>query len=135
MNAHRLLPSRCRSAFTFVEILAALAFMGLLLPVVMSAILLANRTAVTAERTAVAAQLAENKISELTVADAWTSSETRGDFGTAQPGYRWEFKQNDWGAQTASGMTELSVDVYFQVQGQERSVRLSTLVSQPQTQQ
>jgi len=41
-------------AFTFVEVLAAMVFMGILMPVVISALTLSNRAAVTAERSAMA---------------------------------------------------------------------------------
>ena len=123
-------------AFTFVEILAALAFLGILVPVVISALMTANRAGVAAERSALAVTLAENQMAELIVGDAWTATGSRGDFGTQWPGYRWELRQDTWnGGNSGSfgdnaGMTQLTLSVFFPVQGQERSVTLSTLVSQ-----
>ena len=126
-------PSRLRvrsffaSGFTFVEILAALVFLGILIPTVVEGITLANRASVISERSAIACELAENKLNELTVDDAWASADTRGDFGQDWQGYRWQLTQSNW---DMDGLTELSVEVFFNVQGRERSVHLTTLVSQ-----
>ena len=116
-----------RHGFTFVEVLAALAFLGILIPVVVSALQVSNRAAVAAERSTVAAQLGENRLNEMLADDSWSSAGTRGDFGQDWKGYRWELAQSSW----ASGaMTELSMTVFFQVQGREHSVQLSTLTQQ-----
>lgn len=114
-------------AFTFVEVLAAMAFLALVIPVVVSALLSSNRAAVTAERSAIAQQLGENQLGELMLAGEWSSASSRGDFGTDHPGYRWELTKADW---ETGAMTELTLDVYYQVQGQEHSVRLATLVNE-----
>ena len=116
-----------RAAFTFVETLAALAFIGILFPVLLSALQVSSGVGSVAERSTIAVQLGENRLNELTLGDAWTSAESGGDFGTDWPGYRWELKKTDW--QTGA-MTELAMDVFFKVQGREQAVRLSTLVNE-----
>lgn len=93
--------------------------------------MISNRAGVASERTTIATQLAENKISELMLGDEWTTASSRGEFGTDWPGYRWELKKSDW---ESGAMTELDLTVYFQVQGTERSVILSTLVNESLTQ-
>ena len=120
-----------RSAFTIVEMLAAMTFLGILLPVLFSALLTASRTGTVAERTTNAMQLGENQLNELTLGGAWSSAESRGDFGTDWPGYRWELTKADW--QTGA-MTELVIHVFFPVQGGEHEVQMSTLVSDSLTQ-
>ena len=115
-----------RAAFTFVEILAALIFLAILLPAVFEGITLANRASVLAERQAVAVELTQNKLAELTLDDTWTSADPRGDFGPDWPGYRWESTQTAWDMDT---MTVLTVQTFFPVQGREQSLSLSTLVS------
>lgn len=114
-------------AFTLVEILVTLVFMGVVLPAVVSALLIANRASVTADRAAVAAQLAQNEMSELLVDNAWASGASSGDFGRDYPGYTWNFSQRDW---TDAAMTELTVEVKFQVQGREQSIKLTTLATE-----
>ncbi len=116
--------------FTFIEILAALLFLAILVPAVVTGLALSNRLSVFSERSAAASELAENKLNELLIDDAWESSgETRGDFGKDWPGYRWEMQQPAWAGDTVNPMTELTMQVFFMVQGREHSVRLTTLVS------
>ena len=121
----------CRG-FTFVEMLAALAFLGILIPVVVSALLVSNRAAIVTERSTIALQLGENRLNEMMLADDWTSESGRGDFGEQWPGYRWELTKTDW---ETGAMTELALDVFYPVQGTEHSVRLSTLVNESLTAQ
>lgn len=115
------------AAFTLVEILVTLVFMGVVLPAVVSALLVANRASITADRAAVAGQLAQNELSELLVGDLWASSPNRGDFGKEHPGYSWIYSQRQW---PQGPMTELTVEVKFQVQGHDQSVKLVTLATQ-----
>ncbi len=114
-----------RAAFTFVEVLAAMVFLGILMPVVISALLTANRVAVAAERSMIAAQLGENKLGELMLGDKWSSAAANGDFGTEWKGYRWQLSKPSW---QSGAMTELTLDVFYKVQGTEHDARLSTLV-------
>ena len=114
-----------RGAFTFVEVLAAMVFLGILMPVVISALITANRAAVVAERSTIAAQLGENKLGELLLGNAWSSASSSGDFGTEWSGYRWELSKPTW--QTGA-MTELTLDVFYKVQGIEHDARLGQLV-------
>jgi len=116
---------RSCSAFTFVEILAALVFLGILIPAIMQGIAISSRVSVITERSAIASGLAQNKLDELTINDAWTTAEASGDFGADWTGYRWESTQTTWDMGT---MTVLAVKVYYPVQGQENNVSLSTLV-------
>ena len=113
-------------AFTFVEILAALLFLAILVPVITQALTMANKASVISERSTLASELAESKMNELTLNNAGASGETQGDFGKAWPGYRWQMSQAQWKAGT---MTELTMEVFFPVQGKERSIRLATLIS------
>lgn len=115
--------------FTLVEILAALLFLALVVPVIMGALIVSNRTSLLAERGAVAGELAENKLGEMLIGNTWTSAPaTSGEFGTDWPGYRWTIGTSDWTNDTANHMTELSADVFYTVQGREYNVHLSTLV-------
>ena len=103
-----------------------MVFLGILMPVVITALLTANRAAVIAERSTIAAQLGENKLGELMLGDAWSAANASGDFGTAWSGYRWQLTKPTW---QNGAMTELTLDVFYKVQGVERDARLSTLVS------
>jgi type II secretory pathway pseudopilin PulG len=117
------------AGFTLAEVLAALIFLAILVPTVIEGLTLANRVSVMTERSAGAGELAENKMNELlldgTSSDASESS--AGDFGTDWPGYRWESTEEAWDEDNT--MTQLSVEVFYPVQGAEHSVTLSTLIS------
>jgi type II secretory pathway pseudopilin PulG len=126
MKRRRENTARRPGAFTFVEVLASLLFLGLLIPVVVSALTLSNRASVTAERAATAAQLAEAQLNELIVTGEAATSAS-GDFGEERPGYRWELTSTDW---TTDTMTELTMTVFFPVQGQEQQVQVTTLQEQ-----
>jgi type II secretory pathway pseudopilin PulG len=117
-------------AFTFVEVFAAMVFLAILVPAIVQGLSIANRASVIAQRGAIAGQLAENKINEVKLAVlSGSTSESRGDFGPDWPGYRWEMNQDTWNQDGSNTMTQLSVQVYYPVQGSERSVTLDTLVS------
>jgi type II secretory pathway pseudopilin PulG len=113
--------------FTFVELLAAMMFLAILVPVIIEGLTVANRASVVAERSALAAELGENKLNELTLDGAWTSTPaTSGNFGQDYTGYRYQLNQSTW---AMDNMTKLTVDVFYNVQGNERKVSLSTLVT------
>ena len=131
-----------RAGFTLVEILASLLFLAIAVPAIVGALGVANRTAEVAERSSVAGNLAENKLNELLVGNAWQSAaQGSGDCGADFPNYRWQTATQTWAGNTANTgtttasalgantLTELSVEVFYPVQGSEGSVRLTTLVS------
>jgi type II secretion system protein I len=121
--------SRARAAFTLVEVLAAMAFMAILVPVIVAAMHTSTRASESADRSAIALQLGENQLNELLLNDDWSTGQSSGDFGGDYPGYRWQISNSSWSED--SNMTELDMLVFFQVQGQERQLMLSTLVLQP----
>ena len=121
-----------RAGFTFVEVLAALVFLGILMPVVISALTVSNQAGMLANRSTSALQLAENQLNELVLTQTWLSGASRGDFGPDWPGYRWELQRRSWPLDEA--MTELTVTVFFQAQGNERQIALTTLASETELQ-
>jgi len=119
-----------RDGFTFIEILAALMFLAILVPAIVGGLTLSNRISVLAERKVIAAELAENKLNEQLVGNSWLAgSSTSGDFGQDHPGFRWELTQESWQGDTMNQMTQLSMEVFFPVQGREHSVKLTTLAN------
>jgi type II secretory pathway pseudopilin PulG len=131
MTRARRSPARREAGFTFVEVFAALVFLAILVPAVVEGLLIANRASVAAERGSAAGELAENKLNELLLSSTsgQTAVDTQGDFGTDWPGYRWQTSQQTWDQDNVNTMTQLSVEVDYPVQGKERSVTLTTLIS------
>ena len=139
-------PRRRHAGFTLVDILASLLFLAIAVPAIVGALGIASRASEVAERSSVAGNLAENKLNELLVDNAWQSAaQPSGDFGTDFPNYRWQSATQTWTGNAADAgttssstlganmLTELSVEVFYPVQGSEHSVRLTTLVSASST--
>ena len=128
-------PARPDGAFTFVEILAALLFLAMVVPAIVGALSVATRASEMAERSALAGELAQNKMSEFVTDNAWQAPPfTNGDFQGMYPGYKWELTTESWtGDPVNTGVTALHVDVHYTVQGNDHTVRLSTLVYVPST--
>ena len=122
---------RSRAAFTFVEVLAALLFLAVVVPAVVTALTVSNRASEITDRGNLAGELAENKLNELLTDNAWQSAGSTGNgtFGDDLPGYRWEMTTDTWSTDATNVVSELRVEVFYPVQGQERSVRLTTLVN------
>ena len=118
-------PRRGRGAFTFIEILAAMLMLAVLLPVIVGGLGLASRAAACAERDGVALGLAENQLNLLVTDTNSTAAATSGDFAPDWPAYRWNAERTAW---PSDDMALLTLTVSYQVRGQGRDVRLSTLV-------
>jgi type II secretory pathway pseudopilin PulG len=117
---------RFQAAFTFAEVLAALVFMAIVIPVAMEGLQVANRAGVVAQRKGVAAQLADGMLNDLIVTNGWRTVRPSGTFSQdLLKGYRWVTENDMW---TDDAMRLVSVEVFYMVQSREYSVRLSTLV-------
>jgi len=110
-----------------------MVFLAILVPAIAEALRIANRASLVAERSSIAGELAENKLNEVLLSSTGGATnaarETGGDFGAEWPGYRWEMNEGTWSEDSVNPMSEMSVRVFYPVQGEERSVTLTTLVS------
>jgi prepilin-type N-terminal cleavage/methylation domain-containing protein len=111
--------------FTFIELLATIVLIGIIMPVAMRSIGLCTRLGGQSRRQIEAASLARTKLTELTSSQDWQTGEKRGDFGSDWPGYQWTAAVSNW---TDSVVSQLDLTVTWQSQGQQRSLTLSTLV-------
>ena len=123
-------PRSGRSAgFTLAEVLAALMFMAIVIPVAVQGLRIASRAGEVAQRKDHAARVAERVLNEHIVTTNWNQS---GQSGTLLEGglqYRWTLRNELW---SQDAMQLLSVEVVYAVQNQDYSVRLSTLASSQQ---
>ena len=111
-------------AFTLVEVLATMALMGVLIPVVMQGISLSLHQAAQAKRSVEAAALAESKLSELIAQASYQAGASSGDFGPELAEYRWAAES----AVRDLDLNEIHVQVYWMARDKEHSVSLSTMV-------
>ncbi len=120
----RLARSSC-AGFTLAEVLAALVFMAIVIPVAVEGLRLANQVGQVAHRKAIALRLAENVLNECIVTGQWQQSSQHGTIEEGPLEFLWRLQVERW----TDGVLQLvSVQVVFPVQGQEYDVQLSTLV-------
>jgi type II secretory pathway pseudopilin PulG len=119
-------PPRGVDAFTLAEVLAALMFMAIVIPVAVQGLQIASRAGAVAERKREAARVAERVLNECIVTTNWNQAVQSGTVLEAERKYRWTLRTEAW---TESAMQLLSVEVTFPVQGQDYTVPMSTLVS------
>lgn len=119
-----------RAAFTLVEVLAALLFMAIVIPVAMRAIQIASRAGVVSQRKAVASRIAERMLNEMIVTSQYQGTSVKGVIYEAQLPYEWTLRSEPW---TEDAMLMVSLNVTFQAQGQEYDVNLSTLLDNTTT--
>jgi prepilin-type N-terminal cleavage/methylation domain-containing protein len=111
--------------FTFIELLATVVLIAVIMPVAMRCIGLCTRLGGQSRKQIEAASLASTRLAELITTQDWESGEGRGDFGSDWPGYQWKTTVTNW---TDSTARQLDLMVTWQSQGLERAVTLSTLV-------
>ena len=117
---------RVRAGFTLAEVLAALAFMAIVIPVAVQGLRVASLAGQVGQRKAVAARIAERVLNEMIVTGQMTGS---GQSGVLQEGalsYRWTMRAEAW---PVDAMRLVTVQVTFPAQGQDYDVRLSTLMN------
>ena len=114
-----------KSGFTFLELLATMVLIALIMPVAMHSIALCTQLAGQSEHQIEAAGLAKTKLTELVATEDWQSGDQRGDFGDDWPDYEWSATVTDW---TDATVQQLDVTVYWVAQGADKEITLSTLV-------
>lgn len=124
-----LAAKRACAGFTLAEVLAALVFMAIVIPVAVQGVRIANLAGQVGERKAVAVRIAERVLNELVVTRQWQQAVQTGSIREGPQDYRWLMRLDTWPEGTLRLVT---VQVTFPVQGKDYDVRLSTLVDTTQ---
>lgn len=114
-----------RRGFTLAEVLAALVLLAVVVPVALEGVSVASRAGVTGQRQAAAARVAERVLGEFV---STGRTETGVESGTAREDgvtYTWRLDRIPW---AADPLEEVTVRVSYDVQGQSRSLSLSTIL-------
>jgi hypothetical protein len=118
--------------------------MAIVIPVAIRGLQIASRAGVVAQHKAMAAHIGERLLNEIVVARQWDQGSQAGTTQAGPYQFRWTMKNQPWtqvgtaamsssttginqNVVNANNIHELSVDVTFNVQGQDYSVHLSTL--------
>jgi len=113
-------------AFTLVELLAALMFMAIVIPVAVDALRVASLSGEFAARKAEAARVADEVLNESIVTTNWNSA-LNGTVIDNGHEFRYTLSSQSWPLD--STMQLLTAEVTFSAGGRPCSVRLNTLVN------
>jgi type II secretory pathway pseudopilin PulG len=123
-------PRRRQAAFTLVEVLAALAFMAIVIPVAVEGLRVANLAGQVSQRKLVAARVAERVLNEWLITGQTQSPALSGVAREGTQDYRWTISMQPWNQDT---MRLVTVEVLYTVQGRDYDVHLSTLLDNSTT--
>ena len=121
---------RARAAFTLAEVLAALAFMAIVIPVAVEGLRIANLAGEVGQRKTVAARIGERVLNEWIVGSRIQGTAQSGTIQEGMVQYRWSIRSEPWSEAT---MNLVTVRVIYPAQGRDYDVRLSTLVNTSST--
>jgi type II secretory pathway pseudopilin PulG len=123
---HRLL--RRVRAFTLAEVLAALLFMAIIIPVAMQGVSTASRAGNLGQRKVTAMRIAERVLEEQFITNQVTGTAPYGTVIEGSLSYPWTLRTDPWtAADTSSSLLVVTVRVEFELQGHTYDVALSTL--------
>jgi type II secretory pathway component PulJ len=121
------------AAFTLAEVLAALVFMAIVIPVALDAMHVASRAGSVAARKGEAARVAQRLLAETLVTTNWTQAVQSGTLTEGQRQFAWTLHSDPWNQDPNQNVIrQLSVEVTFTAQNHDYSVRMSTLVDTSQ---
>ncbi|HEU5071618.1 MAG TPA: hypothetical protein VFV96_14535 [Verrucomicrobiae bacterium] len=120
---------RADGGFTLAEVLAALLFMAIVIPVAVAGLRIANLAGEVGTRKAVAARIAEAKLNELLITGQMQKGALSGTVTENRINYGWNLTVESSGLDVLRLAT---MKVTFPAQGKDYDVRLSTLVDTTQ---
>jgi len=113
------------SAFTLVEVLAALLLMAIVIPVAIEALHTASIAGEVAARKGEAARVADEVLNQNLVTTNWNRGTQNGTVTVGGKTFRWSLSSQDWPED--SFMQLLTAQVQFAVQNKDYSVQMSTI--------
>ncbi len=117
------------AAFTLAEVLAALLFMAIVVPVAVEGLHIASLAGAVAQRKGEAARIAQRVLTENLVTTNWNQSVQSGSTTEGQREFRWTLRSDPWLQDPAQNvLRQLSVEVTFTAQNREYTVKMCTLV-------
>jgi hypothetical protein len=122
---------RNQLAFTLAEVMAAMLFLAVVIPVAVEVLHIASLGGEVAVRKSVAARVADRVLSESLVTTNWSNGIQSGTATEGSLDMKWKLSSQAW---TEDAMQLLTAEVTFSAQGKDYTVKMSTLANL-QTQQ
>jgi type II secretion system protein I len=115
-------------AFTLVELLAAMAFMAIVIPVTVQGLQIATRAGMVGQRKAVAARVLDSVLTEFVANSSQSrSGVTSGFVQEGELEYQWRIQIQNW---SEDQMRLVTCDVTYPAQGHNFTLSASTLIDQ-----
>jgi Tfp pilus assembly protein PilV len=117
-----------QGGFTLAEVLAALLFMAIVIPVAVEGLRIASLAGEVGERKSRAARVAERMLTESLITSNWSKSVQSGTAWEGDYAFRWNLRSETWAQDgTQYAPRQLSIEVLYTVQNRDYALRLSTL--------
>jgi hypothetical protein len=121
--------SEASAGFTLAEVLAALLFMAIVVPVAMQGMHVAALAGAVGERKGEAVRVAQRILDEAVLMTNWSATVQGDNTAEGIRQFRWTLRNDPWSIDLNQNVVRLlTVEVFFNAQEREYSVRLSTLV-------
>ncbi|MBI5768860.1 MAG: type II secretion system protein [Verrucomicrobia bacterium] len=114
-------------AFTLAEVLAALLFMAIVIPVAMHGVSVSSRAGNLGQRKAAAARIAERVLEEQMITNQVTGTTPYGTITEGDFTYPWTLRTEPWVADTTTSLLVVTVRVEFELQGHTYDIAVSSL--------
>ena len=125
---------RCCQAFTLAEVMAAMLFLAVVIPVAVDVLHVSSLAGEVAARKSEAARVADRVLNESIVTTNWGNGLQTGTVTEGTLDFQWKLTSQTWPQDPLAQMEWLTAEVTFSAQGKDYSVKLSTLAGS-QTQQ
>lgn len=114
------------SAYTLIEVLAALLLLAIVIPVAIEALHTASMAGEVAARKGEAARVADNVLNQNVITTNWNFGVQSGMINDGGRQFAWTLNSQSWPVDSA--MELLTAQVSFSIQGHDYAVQSSTLV-------
>jgi type II secretory pathway pseudopilin PulG len=125
-RAHPHRPRHPSPAFTLAEVLAALVFLAIVIPVTIEGLRVAHRASQSALRQSIALRLAESILEEWQLPGSPLAGQSTGIAYDGPFAFPWNLRVEPWPVDALSLVT---IEIRYPLQEREQSVELSTLVT------
>jgi type II secretory pathway pseudopilin PulG len=119
---------RALRAFTLAEVLAAMLFMAIVIPVAMQALRIASTAGEVGQRKLMAARIGNKIMNELKVTGQLQNSTQSGVVTQNGLSFNWSARNQSWTEDATSPMTLATLTISFPAEGKNYDVQLNTLL-------
>jgi type II secretory pathway pseudopilin PulG len=121
---------RARRAFTLAEVLVAMMFMAIVIPVAVQGLRIASLAGEVGQRKIVAARIGNKVMNELKVTGQLQNASQSGAVTEGGVQYNWSVRRQTWTEDMTTPMTQVTLTVTYMARGKNYDVNLSTLLPQ-----